>query len=53
MHGIDGVRFTELFTDTVRCFGVKDSWILYCGMGMERWEFRHWCKVCWSAIKGE
>ena len=52
MRGCIAIPFSELFTDTVRCFGVKDAWILYCGMGMERWEFRHWCKVCWPAIKG-
>ena len=51
MHGLDDVRFNELFTDTVRLFGVKDAWSLYSYRGMERWEFRHWCKVCWPAIK--
>ena len=53
MRGTVEIPFNLLFIDTVKFFGVKEAWYLYCGMGMHRWEFRFWMRSCWAQIKGE
>lgn len=45
MFGNQSVRFSELFKDTVKVFGVVDAWKHYSKHGMQRWEFRFWCKL--------
>lgn len=45
MAGNQGIRFSELFKDTVSMFGVVESWQHYSKRGMARWEFRFWCRL--------
>ena len=46
MQGKGSVRFSDLFADTVRAFGVVDSWAIYSRKGMSAREFRFWCVSC-------
>lgn len=43
MTGSGSVRFSELFADTLQCFGCLDAKHYYCEKhGMQEWEFWFW-----------
>lgn len=40
-----GIRFSDLFADTVKCHGIYWSATYYKKRGMPVWEFLYWLKV--------
>jgi hypothetical protein len=46
MQGKGNVRFTDLFSDTVRTHGVRWAATYYCKRGLSISEFLFWLKAC-------